>query len=89
MASWSWPLTTEPTRLSTGVLAFESVFVASPYVVFRAADWVWPLPSPAAPVVRALGSPSVATPSLRSARSRKRPAPVGVIQGELFAQACP
>ena len=65
--------------------------VASPYAVFRAADLLWAAPPRplAQGMARSLpiGSPFVAAPQPCSSprpRPRKRLAPVGVIQGELF-----
>ncbi len=56
--------------------------VASPYAVFRAADLVWAQPAAAV----AVGPPGGAVPLQAPARRlRKRLAPVGVIQGDLFA----
>jgi len=55
--------------------------VASPYAVFRASDLVWAPPAAAVP---AFDSRSIPAGRPRP-RPRKRLAPQGVIQGELFA----
>jgi hypothetical protein len=68
--------------------------VASPYAVFRAADLVWASPLQVVPqalphvVPKALPIAFAAAPlssGHRHPRPRKRLAPLGVVQGELFA----
>jgi len=60
------------------------VLVASPYAVFRAADFAWPQP-PCARDPEPTAAPWSLPLAPHASRARRRAPSVGVVQGELFA----